>query len=78
MEDQTETPQPSSAFRSTRRAQLSRLPALCRDDIQQDQQSADPTQHQICGLSPHEIIQSLPSGQRPPTTKDTRCLQDTL
>jgi hypothetical protein len=27
-------------------------------------QSAGPTQHQICRLAPHEIIQSPPSGQR--------------
>jgi hypothetical protein len=51
------------------------FPALCRDYIQPYKQSACPTQHQICGLAPHEIIQSPPSGQRPPWTKDIRGLQ---
>jgi hypothetical protein len=46
--------------------------------IQPHKQSAGPTQHQICGLAPQEIIQSPPSGQRPPWTKDTRGLQDPL
>jgi hypothetical protein len=59
-------------------AQLIRLPALCQDCIQPCQQSAGPTQHQICGFAPHEIIQSPSSSQRPPRTKDTRCLQDPL
>jgi hypothetical protein len=39
---------------------------------------AGPTQHQICGLAPHEIIHSSPSSQSPPWTKDTRGLQDPL
>jgi hypothetical protein len=62
-----------SAFRSTgQQAELNRLPALY-------QQIAGLTQHQICGLAPHEIIQSPLSGQRPQDnigTKDPRCLQD--
>jgi hypothetical protein len=40
--------------------------------------TGDPAQHQICGLAPLEISQSPPSGQRPPRTKDTRCLQVAL
>jgi hypothetical protein len=48
------------------------------DYIQPNQQRAGPTQHQICGLAPHHIIQSPPSCPRPPRTKDTRCLQDPL
>jgi hypothetical protein len=50
----------------------------CRYCIQPYMQSAGPTQHQICGLVPHEIIQSPPSGQGPPRTKDTRGLEDPL
>jgi hypothetical protein len=74
-----QSPQPPSAHTSTvHLAQLSRLPAFCRDYIQPHKQSAGPTQHQICGLGPHEIIQSPSSGQRPPWTKDTRYLQDPL
>jgi hypothetical protein len=77
-DQQIQSPQLPSAFRSTRQAQLSRLPALCQDYIQLYQQSAGPTQHQICALAPHEIVQSPPSCQRTPRTKDTRCLQDPL
>jgi hypothetical protein len=44
------SPKLSSAFQSTtEQAQLTRLPALCRDYIQPNQQSAGST-HQICGL----------------------------
>jgi hypothetical protein len=46
--------------------------------IQPYKQSAGPIQHRICGLAPHEIIQSPPSGQGPPRAKDTRGLQDPL
>jgi hypothetical protein len=59
----TQSPQSPSALTKTgQRAQLSRLPALCRDYIQPYQQHTGPT-HQICWLGPHEIIQSPPSGQ---------------
>jgi hypothetical protein len=74
-----QSPQPPSPLSSTgQRAPLSRLPALYRNYIQQYKQCTGPTQHQICGLDPHEIIQSPPSGQGPPGTKDTRGLQDPL
>jgi hypothetical protein len=66
-------------FRSTgQQAQLSHLSALCQVFIQLNQQSAGPTQHQIGGFVPHEIIQSAPSCQRQHMTEDTRCLQDPL
>jgi hypothetical protein len=53
-----QNPQPPSALRSTgQQDQLSRLPALCRDYMQLYEQSAGPTQHQICGLAQHQIIQ---------------------
>jgi hypothetical protein len=66
-------------FRSTgKQNQFSHLPAHCRDYIQPNLQSSGPTQHQICGLASHEIIQSPPSCQRPHRTKDTRCSQDNL
>jgi hypothetical protein len=68
-------PQPPSALTSTRQwAQHSHLSAICRDYIQLYKQSAGPTEHQICGLAPDEINQSLPSSQRPPWTMDTRGL----
>jgi hypothetical protein len=74
-----QSPQPPSALTPTgQQAPLSRLPALFPNCIQSYKQSAGPTQHQICGLSPYETIQSPPSGQGPPRNKDTWGLKDPL
>jgi hypothetical protein len=52
--------------------------SFCRNCIQSFKQSVGPTQHQIYGLAPKEIIQSPPSSKGPPQTKDTRGVQDPL
>jgi hypothetical protein len=69
--------QPPSALSTTGQAKLSRLPAFV--GIIFNRISRVLARHNIkCGLAPHEIIQSPPSDQRSPWTKDTRCLQDPI